>query len=98
MKPALKFPLASRLTIALAVLLEVGATFQFKPRVPLEVTGDPLTVKSDDGAESPTLVTVPVPPMVLQAQADPFHASIWPLEQVFSRLSLAMPEFVPPVS
>ena len=28
--------------------------------VPLAVTGDPLTVRMDDGKDSPTLVTVPV--------------------------------------
>src|SRR5260370_17549168 len=57
--PAVKLPLASRFTIALAVSALVGATFQVSPRVPLVVTGDPLTVKSDDGALSPILFTVP---------------------------------------
>jgi hypothetical protein len=65
------------LTIALAVAALVGATFHFRPRVPLLVTGDPLTVKSDAGADNPTLVTVP--PLLLsaeQAQAVPFHFKI----------------------
>ena len=39
-----------------------GGTFQFSVRVPLPVTGDPETLKSDAGAASPTLVTVPLAP------------------------------------
>ncbi len=54
-------PDASRFTIAFAVLRLVGATVQLSPSVPLPVTGDPLTVKSADGADSPTLFTVPGP-------------------------------------
>ena len=57
--PAVKLPLASRFTIALAVSAFVGATFQFSSSVPLVVTGEPHTVKSETGALSPTLVTVP---------------------------------------
>src|SRR5215831_18253705 len=57
--PALKLPLESRLTIALAVSALVGATVQFSARVPAPVTGEPLTVRSDDGADRPTLVAVP---------------------------------------
>jgi hypothetical protein len=56
--PALKLPEPSLLTIAFAVLLLVGAAFQEIPSVPLPLTGEPLTVKSE-GALSPTLVTVP---------------------------------------
>ncbi len=70
----LKLPLASRFTIAFAVLLEVGATVQFSPNVPLLFTGEPLTVKSDGGALSPTVLTVPEPAK-LQAQPEPFQAS-----------------------
>src|SRR5712692_9562311 len=57
-----KFPLASRLTMALAVLALAGAVFQLKVSVPVPVTGDPLTMKSETGAARPTLVTVPAPP------------------------------------
>jgi hypothetical protein len=57
---ALKLPLASRFTMALAVEALVGATFQFSPRVPFVVTGEPVTVKSAGGALKPTLVTVPL--------------------------------------
>src|SRR5580698_426356 len=60
--PELKAPVASRLTMALAVSAFVGATVQLSPSVPLVVTGDPLTVKSELGALNPTLVTVPPPP------------------------------------
>src|ERR1700691_1590535 len=58
---ALKLPVESRLTMALAVSFGVGASFQFRARVPLPVTGEPLTVKSELGALRPTLVTVPLP-------------------------------------
>ena len=44
-----------------AVLALVGATLQFRFRVPLLVIGEPVTVKSEDGALKPTLVTVPAP-------------------------------------
>ncbi len=57
-----KFPLASLLTMALAVSAFAGATLQFKVSVPVPVTGDPLTMKSETGAARPTLVTVPAPP------------------------------------
>jgi hypothetical protein len=57
--PALKLPLESRLTIALAVSALEGETVQFSASVPAPVTGEPLTVKSDDGADRPTLVAVP---------------------------------------
>src|SRR5580693_8872333 len=73
---ALKLPVESRLTIALVVLVLVGATFQAKPKVPLPVIGEPPTTKSLEGALRPTLVTVPLPPAVLQAHADPFQASV----------------------
>jgi hypothetical protein len=56
----LMLPTASRLTMAFAVLALLGATVQFNPSVPVVVTGEPLTVKSDAGAVSPTLLTVPV--------------------------------------
>src|SRR5580704_3654938 len=59
--PPEKLPVESRFTIAFAVAAAVGATFQFRASVPLLVTGDPPTVKSDDGALSPTLVTEPPP-------------------------------------
>ena len=59
MELALKFPLASRFTIAFDVLLVSGATFQVNPKVPDLVIGDPATTKSVAGAESPTLLTGP---------------------------------------
>jgi len=58
---ALKFPALSLFTIAFGVFTFVGATVQLRPRVPVEVTGEPLMAKSDEGALNPTLVTVPVP-------------------------------------
>ena len=58
---ALKLPVLSRFTMALAVFALVGATFQFRFNVPLLVTGEPLTVKSELGALRPTLLTVPAP-------------------------------------
>ena len=76
MRVALKLPVESRFTIALAVSLLSGGTFQDKPRVPAPVTGEPLTVKSEAGALRPTLVTVPVPLTVLQAQAEPLQARV----------------------
>src|SRR5580704_7242329 len=54
-------PELSRFTIAFAVARFVGATVQLSPNVPLPVTGEPLTVKSEVGALSPTLLTAPVP-------------------------------------
>src|ERR1700757_4055349 len=48
--------------MALDVSALVGETVQLSPSVPLLVIGDPLTVKSEAGADSPTLVTVPPPP------------------------------------
>src|SRR5580658_9689827 len=59
--PALKLPVPSRLTMALAVSPLVGDVFQFRARVPLPKTGDPLTVKSELGALSATLLTFPAP-------------------------------------
>jgi hypothetical protein len=47
--------------MAFAVSAFVGATVQFSASVPLLVTGDPLTVKSELGALSPTLLTVAAP-------------------------------------
>ena len=65
----LKLLVESRLTMALAVLPLVGATFQFRPSVPLAVTGEPVTVKSEEGALKPTLVTVPT---TTHCFADPY--------------------------
>lgn len=48
--PATKLPVASRLTMVLAVSAFVGATVQFRPRVPAPVTGEPVTLNSDEGA------------------------------------------------
>jgi len=94
---ALKFPEPSRFTIAFAVFVLVGATVQFNPRLPLPVTGEPLTVNSEAGALRPTLVTVPVPLMVLHAHAVPFHCNTWLAAHVFSRLRLSVPLVPPPV-
>jgi hypothetical protein len=44
MLAALKLPVASRFTIALAVWLLVGDTIQARLSVPVPVTGEPLTV------------------------------------------------------
>src|SRR5262249_3601756 len=74
----LRLPDPSRFAIALAVAELVGATFQPRARVPLPVTGDPPTVKSDDGAESPTLVTVPLPV--------PVPGKVWPAAKVMRPL------------
>src|SRR5581483_10218000 len=74
---ALKLPVASRLTMALAVSALVGATFHPNFKVPADVIGEPFTMKSLVGAVNPTLVTVPVPmPALLQAHALPFHFNI----------------------
>jgi hypothetical protein len=48
MLKACKLPFVSRLTMALRVARLVGAIFQFRPSVPLEVTGEPVTVKSEE--------------------------------------------------
>ena len=39
------------------------------------VTGEPLTIKSDDGADRPALVIVPIPALT-HTQAVPFHCKI----------------------
>src|SRR5580704_14186646 len=57
MLPALNEP-PPRFTIAFAVFALVGATAQFSASVPLVAIGEPLTVKSEPGALSPTLLTV----------------------------------------
>jgi hypothetical protein len=72
MVPALKLPVPSRFTIALAVLAVSGATSQARPSVPLVVIGDPVTMKSVEGAVKPTLVTLPKPP-VAHTHTVPFH-------------------------
>src|SRR6202142_2759493 len=96
---ALKDPVESRFTIALLVLLLVGGTAQFSPRVPLVVTGEPVTVKSEDGALRATLVTHPHPPSeVLQAQAEPLQSKDCPEAQVVIRLRPSVPLVPPPVS
>src|SRR5260370_28068021 len=89
--PALKFPEASRFTMALTVLAFVGATFQAKLSVPLPVTGDPLTVKSVEGAVSPTLFTVPGP---VPGNVCPFANEMIPLLLIFRPVSagMAVPE------
>ena len=71
----LKLPVLSRFTIALAALADVGATVQFRPNVPAVMMGEPVTVKSELGALSPTLVTVPEPVRSAQPHADPLHFS-----------------------
>src|SRR5205823_1776534 len=62
MAAALKLPLASRFTMALAVLALVGEVIQLRVSIPLPVTGEFVTEKSEPGADRPTLVTVPPPP------------------------------------
>src|SRR5579862_6974113 len=90
--PAEKLPLASRFTIALAVAADVGATFQAIFSVPDVVTGEPVTLKSEVGALSPTLVTVPVP--VAPGNVCPLAKVIIPFLAIFSPVSLgaAVPE------
>src|ERR1700686_2821388 len=90
MPPAAKPPVLSRFTIAFAVSLLVGATFQLRPSVPLLVTGEPLTVKSDDGALSATLFTVPT----LDGNVCPDANVIWPLLEIDSPVSpgVAVPD------
>src|SRR5579864_6036821 len=83
MFPALNEPVLSRLTMAFAVLLLVGDTVQESPSVPLWVMGEPLTVKSDAGALSPTLVTVPTP-----GKLWPEAKVICPLLAIFNPVSL----------
>src|SRR5450755_4101581 len=56
---AAKFPEASRFTIALGTLASVGGTSHCRFNVPAVFTGEPLTLKSEFGALSPTFVTVP---------------------------------------
>jgi hypothetical protein len=80
---ALKFPDASLFTIALGVFALVGATFQSKPNVPLPVTGEPLTLKSDAGAVRAMLLTVPVP-----GNACPDANVNRPVESIFNPVSL----------
>src|SRR4030088_1631111 len=93
----LKLPVASRLTIAFAVSLLAGGTFQDNPNVPAPVTGEPLMVKSDAGAVTPTLVTVPVPPFA-HTHVVPFHCNICLVAHVLSRLRPSVPLVPPPVS
>ena len=74
-EPELKLPNASRFTMALAVLALVRTTVQFRPSVPADVIGEPVTVKSELGAEKPTLVTVPPPaPGKVLARSEPDDA------------------------
>src|ERR1700689_5192358 len=73
--PPEKLPVESRFTMAFTVVVLVGATFQFRLSVPLLVTGEPLTVKSDVGALNPTLVTEPPP-----------DGNVWPVANVISPL------------
>src|SRR5260370_32591402 len=80
--PTLMLPAVSRLTIALDTLLLVGGTFQFRLSVPLLVTGEPLTVKSDEGAANATLLTVPVP-----GNACPEANEMIPLFEIVSPVS-----------
>ena len=72
---AAKAPFASRFTMEFAILALVGAMFQEKFSVPVLVTGEPLTLKSDAGAVNPTLVTVPLPADA-HTHALPFHCSV----------------------
>src|SRR5262249_44782477 len=74
MELAEKLPNESRFTIAFGVLALVGATVQFRPSVPLPITGEPLTVKSESGAVRPTLVRVPAP------------GNVWPAANVICPL------------
>src|SRR5262249_43607988 len=53
------FPLLSRLTMELGTLVSVGGVVHCRASVPLPVTGEPVTVKSEFGAVSPTLATAP---------------------------------------
>src|ERR1700733_11904558 len=86
--PAEKLPVESRFTMAFAVAALVGATFQFKPRVPVDVTGDPLTVKSEVGALSPTLVTPPPPP---PGKVCPAAKVMMPVSAIFNPVSFGAP-------
>jgi len=72
---AANLALASRFTMEFAMLALVGAMFQEKFSVPVLVTGEPLTLKSDAGAVNPTLVTVPLPADA-HTHALPFHCSV----------------------
>src|SRR5271163_4525474 len=60
--------------------------------VPLVMIGPPVSP-----VPLATLVTVPVPEAVAQAQAVPFHSNTWPLAQVFSRLRVGVPLVAPPL-
>jgi hypothetical protein len=90
MDPAEKLPEESRFTMAFAVAAFVGATVQFRAKVPLLVTGEPLTVKSDDGALNPTLVTEPT----VDGNVCPAAKVIRPLLEIESPVSVgaAVPE------
>ena len=57
----MKLPVPSRLTMAFAVGALVGADLPGQGNVPLVVTGEPETVKSEAGAVRATLLTEPVP-------------------------------------
>src|SRR5271169_3000641 len=61
--------------------------------VPLPVIGPPVSP-----APLATLVTVPAPLGVVQAQALPFHSNTWPLAQLVSRPRFSVPLVPPPVS
>src|SRR5262249_28667865 len=87
----LKAPLESRFTMELPVFTLVGGTVQLNPRVPLPVTGEPVTTKSEAGALSPTLVTVPDPP----GKTWPDAKVIWPLLAIFSPVSAGFAVPVP---
>src|ERR1700723_1666580 len=79
---AVKLPLASRLTIAFAIVLLLGATVQFSASVPIPDTGEPVTVKSELGAVSPIFVAVP-------GKICPEAKVIWPLGPIFNPVSAA---------
>jgi hypothetical protein len=82
MFPAANEPVPSRFTMAFAVSALVGARIQFNASVPLEVIGEPFTVKSELGALRATLVTVPVP-----GNCCPEAKVIWPLLAIFRPVS-----------
>ena len=91
-------PVASRLAIAFGVGFVSGGKIQFNPSVPLLVMGEPVTVKSDEGADNATLVTVPLPvDCVAHTHAVPFHFSIWFVVQVESNPRFSVPLVPPPV-
>src|SRR3984957_9559837 len=84
--PAVKLPEPSRLTMASTGSAAVGATFHLKASVPVDVTGDPVTVKSEDVAVNAPLFTEPgrVPGKVC-----PAAKVIWPLLLIFNPVSAA---------